>query len=121
LSRSATITIECASAASVLRPWPVPEHPRPGSELGGHVQHPLPAGQQPLRQRAPDTVRALHRPDPVRPLPRILHQQPVTTSVGRATLLRAEQTILERCQRGARPASRGACARPSSGVQLRAA
>ena len=57
------------------------EHPRPGSELGRHIQHPLPAGQQPLRQRPPDPVRALHRPDPVRPLPGIL--PPAAGSRGR--------------------------------------
>jgi hypothetical protein len=45
-------------------------HPGPGGQLGGHVQHRLPAGQQPLRKGAADPVRSLHRPDPLRPLPR---------------------------------------------------
>jgi hypothetical protein len=43
------------------------EQPRPGGELGGHIHHVLPVGQQPLRQRTPCTVAALDRPDPVRP------------------------------------------------------
>ena len=45
------------------------EHPGPGSQLGRHIQHPFPAGQQPLREGAADAVRTLHRPDPLGPLP----------------------------------------------------
>ena len=35
------------------------EHPGPGSQLGRHIQHPLPAGQQPLRDGAADAIRTL--------------------------------------------------------------
>ena len=44
------------------------KYPGPGGQLGRHIQHPLPIGQQPLRQRPADPVRALHRPDPLGPL-----------------------------------------------------
>jgi hypothetical protein len=57
------------------------EHPGPGGELGRHIQHPLAAGQQPLRQRAADPVRTFHRPDALRPLPGDLQQLAVTAGL----------------------------------------
>jgi hypothetical protein len=50
------------------------EHPGPGGQFGGDVQHPHSAGQQPLRQRPPDPVGAFHRPHPLRQLPGISQQ-----------------------------------------------
>jgi hypothetical protein len=43
------------------------EHPCPGGELGGHVDHVFPVGQESLRQRPAGAVAALDRPRPIRP------------------------------------------------------
>jgi hypothetical protein len=45
-----------------LAALPGVEHPRPGGQLGRHVDHALPVGQQPRRDRPPDPVRAVHGP-----------------------------------------------------------
>ena len=45
-------------------------------------QHPFPAGQQPLRERAADPVRSFYRPDPLGPLPRELQQLAVAARIG---------------------------------------
>jgi hypothetical protein len=58
------------------------KHAGPGGQLGGHVQHPLPAGQQPLRNRAADPVGPFDGPDPFRPLLGELQQLPVAARIG---------------------------------------
>jgi hypothetical protein len=45
------------------------EQPDPGRELGRDIDDVLTARKQSLRQRTPDTVRALDRPGPIRPRP----------------------------------------------------
>jgi Major Facilitator Superfamily len=64
--------------------------PGPGRQLGRHIQHSFAAGHQPLHQRTADPVRSLHRPDPVRPLPGICHQQPVALRTGAEPALRPQ-------------------------------
>ncbi|HEX7269602.1 MAG TPA: hypothetical protein VF256_19560 [Streptosporangiaceae bacterium] len=43
------------------------QQPHPGGQLGRHIQHLLPGGNQLLGQQMPQPVRALHRPGPLRP------------------------------------------------------
>jgi hypothetical protein len=62
--------------------------PGPGSQLGRHVQHPLPVDQQPLRDRAADPVRAFCRADPFRPLPRELQQLAVAACISGESVAR---------------------------------
>ena len=64
-----------------LEPLAGARHPRPGRQLRRHIQHPLAVGEQPLGHRAPDPVRALHRPDSRRPLPGQPGQLTVTRGV----------------------------------------
>lgn len=42
------------------------EHPSPGRQLRGHVQHSLAVGEKPLGDVPANAVAALHRPDPLR-------------------------------------------------------
>ena len=68
------------------------EDPGPGSELGWHIQHPLAAGQQALRERAADPVRPFHGPYPLRPLPGDLKQLVIAAGVG-TELARSPQDL----------------------------
>jgi hypothetical protein len=65
-----------------LAALPGVEHPRPGGQLGGNVHDPFPVGQQPRRDRAADSVGALHGPRPLRPLPPEPQQLPVAAPIG---------------------------------------
>ena len=76
-----------------LTSLPGVKHPRPGGQLGGHVEYPLPIGQQPLRDRAPYPVRPLHCPDPGRPLAGSLPQLTVARGI-RAEPARGPQNLL---------------------------
>jgi hypothetical protein len=57
------VRVVCVGLAVV----PAIEQPGAGGELGGHVDHRLTVGQQPLRQRPAGAVTALDRPNPLRP------------------------------------------------------
>ena len=76
------MTIACASVASVLRPCPVSKTRARAASLAGTSSTRSPLGQEPLREGAADPVRAFHRPDPLRPLPRDLQQLAVAAPVG---------------------------------------
>ena len=54
----------------------------PGGQLGGHIQHALSIGQEPLRYRAPDPVSSLNGPDPLRPLTRDFQQLAIAAGLG---------------------------------------
>jgi len=54
------------------------QDPDASGQLGRHIHHLLPLGQQPGRQRPPRPERTLHRPGPVRLLPHVPQQLPVT-------------------------------------------
>jgi hypothetical protein len=58
------------------------EQPRPGAELGRHVDHVLPVGEQSLRQRPAGATAAFDRPDPVRPGRNVLAHRGVARLVG---------------------------------------
>jgi len=62
---TATAT-ECASWASVFRPWPVSKHPDPGGELRWDIDDVV-SISQPLHQGQARAVAALDRPCPLRP------------------------------------------------------
>jgi hypothetical protein len=71
------------------------EDPHPRGQLGRHVQHRLTLGEQPLRQRTADTLRALDRPPVVRPLlAHMLDQQPVARRVGAEAAPRQHRAVL---------------------------
>ena len=82
-------------------PWSAPQRPRPRARRGrrsygcarcrttgprrqlrGHVEHVLAVGQQPLRQRPPSAVAALHRPHPRRPRRDLPAHRGVPTPIG---------------------------------------
>jgi hypothetical protein len=50
-------------------------HPDPGGQLGGHINNRLTRSHQTLGDATADTVRSLHRPDPVTELPHGLQHQ----------------------------------------------
>jgi hypothetical protein len=50
------------------------QQPHPGGQLGRHVQHLFPGGDQLLGQQMPDPGGAFHRPGPLRPRLRPRHQ-----------------------------------------------
>jgi hypothetical protein len=58
------------------------EQPGAGGELGGHVDHLLTVGQQPLRQRPAGAVAALDRPHPLRPTGDVLAHRGIAGLVG---------------------------------------
>lgn len=57
------------------------KHSGPSGQFRWDIQHPLAAGQQPLRQRPADPIGAFHRPYPLGPLPGIGQQLPVAARV----------------------------------------
>ena len=78
------------------------QQPHPGGQLGLHIQHPLPGGNQLLGQQAAQPGSALYRPNPVRPGGRPRDQLPGLRRAGTDPHL--AQRLLGRgnCDRGVR-------------------
>ena len=73
------------------------QQPHPCGQLRRHVQHPLPGGDQLLRQQAPQPGGALDRPGPRRPARR---PRPQLFRLGRASLHpQLTQRLLARADR----------------------
>jgi hypothetical protein len=60
----------------VLVDLPGIQQPHPRGQLGRHVEHPFPGGDQLLREQMPEPARALHRPAPLRPASGPAQQHP---------------------------------------------
>jgi hypothetical protein len=89
---AATLAAAAASITSFLRRPPRDNSLTPRGRGAGYVFHRLAAGQQPLRQMAPQTPTVFHRPAPLAELlgP---SQQPAVTGQRRLNLQRRNLTV----------------------------
>ena len=78
--RVPTSATECASVASVLRPWPVANTRARADSFGGTSTTVLAVGDQPVRDVPADAAAALDRPRPIREPPRRARASPDSRS-----------------------------------------